>query len=156
MKKIVGVFSVLLIILYMSFNTRNIQGLYDSLSVVREYAEYLKKDVLVINDDELNNKENKNEFEIKIYNEMKKNNIYRIIYHNDSKVESIVYKVDYFMSLFYGNKSYVYSSDGYTEEMQVDSINKFSESFDPEVNGKEFAVCENLERKNWFYCENNH
>ncbi|HIF9343647.1 TPA: hypothetical protein ACX6RU_003783 [Photobacterium damselae] len=156
MKRITIVFFVFLIVLYACHNTKNVQNLYDSLSTVREYATVLKKNNLVINDNELNSKENKSELEVRIYDEMKKNNIYRIIYRNNSKVESIAYDVDYFMSFFTGNKSYVYSSDGYTEELQVDSIDEFLEDFDPEVDGKYFAVCEKLGRKNWFYCENNH
>ncbi|HIF9372183.1 TPA: hypothetical protein ACX6RV_000011 [Photobacterium damselae] len=156
MKKIAIVFFVSLILLYVFYNTKSIQNLYSTLPIVRDHAASLKKDFLVINDNELNSKENKNNLEIKIYDEMKKNNIYRIIYRNDSKVESIAYDVDYFMSFFTGNKSYIYSSDGYTEELQVDSIDEFLEDFDPEVDGKYFAVCEKLGRKNWFYCENNH
>jgi hypothetical protein len=61
---------------------------------------------------------------------MKNNNIYRVMYFNNTKVESITYNVD--------------------------SIKGFLESFDPEVDGREFAVCEKLNQKNWFYCENNH
>ena len=52
------------------------------------------------------------------------------MYFNNTKVESITYNVD--------------------------SIKGFLESFDPEVDGREFAVCEKLNQKNWFYCENNH
>jgi hypothetical protein len=156
MKKASIIFFVFFIILYMCHNNKNIQSLYSTLPIVREYAEFSNKNSLVINDSELSNKEHKNGFEIKIHDEMKNNNIYRVMYFNNTKVESITYNVDYFMSLFTGNKSYVYSSNGYTEELQVDSIKGFLESFDPEVDGREFAVCEKLNQKNWFYCENNH
>ena len=133
-------------------NTINLVVLNELKSIVREYATSQNKKSISIHISNVGKVGVKNDYEEEIYNTMKKNNIYGISYSNENN-ESISYMLDFF---FGNNKYYIYSSDGYTEDLQVISINDFIDKFRLEQKEQYFSVCEKLDQKNWFYCENNH
>ncbi|HIF9186654.1 TPA: hypothetical protein ACX6PV_003686 [Photobacterium damselae] len=149
------VFTLLLLVLGLFWiipNETNIDDLNELKSIVKEYAVSQDKKFISIHINSVRDIASSNNIEEKIYSMMKVNNIYEINYSN-KKNESVLFILDNF---FGNNKSYVYSSDNYTEALQVHSVKDFIDKFRRDQNEKYFSVCEKLEQKNWFFCENNH
>ncbi|HIF9324102.1 TPA: hypothetical protein ACX6RS_000013 [Photobacterium damselae] len=151
--KILIVLTLLIGFLWVTQDEPTIDSLNELKSIVKEYAVSKNENFISIHIDNIKDIEKKSNCEIKIYKAMKTNNIYEINYNNRGSIESVSFMLDFF---FGNNKSYVYSSNGYTEAVQVKSVNDFIDKFRTNQKEQYFSICEKLEQQNWFYCENNH
>ena len=103
--KILIVLTLLIGFLWVTQDEPTIDGLNELKSIVKEYAVSKNENFISIYIDNIKDIEKKSNCEIKIYNAMKRNNIYEINYNNRGSIES----VSFMLGFCFGNeKSYVY------------------------------------------------